>query len=71
MSTVATGVESTQTKTKRFLDVNAAAERVGLHRRTILREINRSNLPAMSIGRHFFVQAVDLDKWIVMYRARS
>ena len=47
-----------------LLDVNKAAEALGLHPKTVLRMARQSSIPAFRIGRYWMFRASLIDAWL-------
>jgi excisionase family DNA binding protein len=52
-------------------DVEQAAQYLGVHSRTIIREINRGNLEAYKIGKGFKVKRAELDRYLETHKVKS
>jgi excisionase family DNA binding protein len=53
------------TNSRELLTITAAAERLSIHRSTIWRAVRRGELPALRLGRRFFVDVTDLGQLAV------
>jgi len=51
-------------------DAEQAAQYIGVHPRTIIREINRGKLTGYKIGKGFKVKRADLDKYLEARRVK-
>lgn len=51
-------------------DVDQSAQYLGVHRRTIIREINRGVLEAYMIGKGFKVKRSELDRYLETHKVK-
>jgi excisionase family DNA binding protein len=51
-------------------NVEQAAQYLGVHPRTIIREINRGRIEAYKIGKGFKVKRAELDKYLEMHKVK-